>query len=190
MHADRFKGGRLARLAARLRRYRSREDGNATIEFVILFPVFIILFLSCFEVGMLMTRQVMLERALDLSVRGLRLGHWSPPTHQELKESICERAGIIPDCMNSLLIELQPVSKSTWTPLPDQATCSDKSAPVQPVTTFHGGTENEMMLVRACAVMKPFFRSTAYGMRLPLIDGENYALVSTSAFVNEPGAGS
>ncbi|MBS8228883.1 pilus assembly protein [Vannielia litorea] len=190
MQTDGYPRGRLWHLATRLRRFRKREEGNSTIEFVILFPIFIIIFMSCFEMGMLMTRQVMLERAVDLSVRDLRLGHWKPPTHDELKKAICNRAGIIPDCMNSMLIELQPVSKSTWTPLPKQATCNDKSAPIQPVTTFNGGTENEMMIVRACAIMKPWFVANGLGLRLPLVDGENYAIVSSSAFVNEPGAGS
>ncbi|MCO6381593.1 MAG: pilus assembly protein [Vannielia sp.] len=189
MQTERFPKGRLWHLATRLRQFRKREEGNSTIEFVILFPIFIVVFMSCFEMGMLMTRQVMLERAVDLSVRDLRLGHWSPPTHDELKRTICNRAGIIPDCMNSMLIELQPVKKDTWTPLPKQATCNDKSAPVQPVTAFNGGDENEMMIVRACAIMKPWFTATAYGLKLPLVDGENYAIVSSSAFVNEPGAG-
>lgn len=185
----RVPGGPAGKLAARLTRFRRREEGNSTIEFVILFPIFIIIFMSCFEMGMLMTRQVMLERALDLSVRDLRLGNWKPPTHDELKRTVCNRAGIIPDCMNSMLIELQPVSKSSWTPLPKQATCNDRSAPIQPVTTFNGGAENEMMIVRACAIMKPWFVATSLGLRLPLVDGENYAIVSSSAFVNEPGAG-
>ncbi|QDC10222.1 pilus assembly protein [Oceanicola sp. D3] len=185
----RIPGGPASKLAARLLRFRRREEGNTTIEFVILFPIFIIIFMSCFELGMLMTRQVMLERALDLSVRDLRLGHWKPPTHDELKKALCDRAGVIPDCLNSMLIELQPVSKTTWTPLPPQATCVDKSAPIQPVTTFNGGNENQMMIVRACAVTKPWFVATALGLKLPLVDGENYAIVSSSAFVNEPGAG-
>jgi len=178
---------RLGAVAARLRRFRKADNGSSTIEFVILFPIFIIIFMSCFEAGMLMTRQVMLERAVDLSVRDLRLGHWAPPTHDEIKKTICNRAGIIPDCMNALLVELQPVSKSTWTPLPPQVTCQDKSNPITPA--FAGGAENEMMIVRACAITKPWFYATGLGLKLPLVDGEHYAIVSSSAFVNEPGAG-
>jgi len=190
MTANTRPEGRLRRAANRLRRFRRGEDGNSTIEFVILFPVFIFLFLSCFEAGMLMMRQVMLERALDLSVRSLRLGHWKPPTHDEMKEAICTRTGMIPDCENSLLLELRPVNTDTWTGLPTEVTCVDKSGEIEPVITFNGGDENEMMMVRACAVMKPWFVATGWGLKLPLIDGEHYALVSTSAFVNEPGAGS
>ncbi|MFV2034455.1 MAG: TadE/TadG family type IV pilus assembly protein, partial [Halocynthiibacter sp.] len=41
-----------------LRRFRRGEKGNVTIEFVIIFPVFMIIFLSAFEAGVLMTRWV------------------------------------------------------------------------------------------------------------------------------------
>lgn len=153
---------------------------------MILFPIFIIIFMSCFEAGMLMTRQIMLDRAVDLTVRDLRLGTWSSPTHDTVKRDICNNAGIIPDCMNSMLLELQPVSTETWSPLPAATKCIDKANDIQPATTFNSGEQNEMMIVRACAVMKPWFYGTGWGLKLPLIDGENYALISSSAFVNEP----
>lgn len=168
------------------RRFRRGEKGNVTIEFVIIFPAFIVLFLSAFEAGILMTRWVMLERALDLSVRGLRLGAWSPPTHQELKDQICTDAAIIPDCDNSLLLELRPVSTETWQPLGTQATCIDRDSEIEPVVAFSGGNDNEMMLVRACAVFDPVFPSTGLGLRLPKDATGAYALISSSAFVNEP----
>ena len=104
-----------------------REDGTATIEFVILFPALMTLFLSSFEVSVLLLRSVMLDKALDTTVRELRLGWVADPTAAGLRKQLCDRTPIIPDCMNSMLIELQPVSKSSWTPLPKQATCNDRS---------------------------------------------------------------
>jgi Flp pilus assembly protein TadG len=162
------------------------EDGASTIEFVILFPFFIILVCSSIEMGVLMIRNVMLERALDLSVRGLRLGVWTPPTHEELKRSICNNAAILPDCMDTLLVELRVVSTETWQPLTTQATCVDRSEEVQPVTSVDAGTENDMMLVRACSKFKPMFHWTSVGQKLPTDNNGDYALVSTTAFVNEP----
>lgn len=168
-----------------LRRGRG-EDGNSTIEFVIIFPVFMVLFVSAFEAGMLMVRQVMLDRATDISVRALRLGTWPDPDQDQLKRNVCNIAGILPDCMNNMLIELTPVSTQTWAPLPSNPTCVDKDANMQPVTTFNGGQQNQMMLVRVCALAKPIFPTTGLGMMLPRHDPDHYALVSTSAFVNEP----
>ena len=51
------------------------EDGTATIPFVIFLPFFLILVVSSLEMGLLMVRHVMLERGLDMAVRGLRLGY-------------------------------------------------------------------------------------------------------------------
>lgn len=168
---------------------RLRDDvrGNATLEFVMMFPIFIIVFLSAFEGGIMMTRHVMLERSLDLAVRDLRLGTWNPPTHQELKDKVCSKALVIPDCGNAVLLELRPVSTVTWQPLQGGATCVDRDEAIQPVTTFVSGGSSEMMLVRACAVFDPVFISTGIGLRLPTVDDRGgYALVATSAFVNEP----
>ncbi len=163
------------------------ETGTATIEFVIVFPVFITIFVSAFEAGLLKTRHVMLERSVDLAVRQLRLGTWVPPTHQELKQEICDHANIIPDCMNVMLLELRPVSTQTWSPLAEATSCVDRAEEIAPVTDFDGGQQNEMMLVRVCVIVDPFFPYTGLGLTLPEHDQTGgYALVSTSAFVNEP----
>ncbi len=181
---------RLLRFLARgLRDFRRREDGSLTAEFAILFPAFIMIFLSAFESGLLMTRQVMLEHAVDVSVRDLRLGTWQPaPTHAELKQRICDTAGIIPDCMNSLLIELREVDQTTWAPLDTTATCIDRSQPIAPQLppNFSAGTDNDLMLVRVCAAFKPLFPMSNLGMKLVRTPAGDYALVATTAFVNEP----
>ncbi len=176
----------MARLRRFLRRKAQEEDGTATIPFVILFPAFMVIVLSSIEMGILTVRQVMLERGLDLTVRNLRLGVWAAPTHTDIKRAICNNAGLIPDCMNSLLVELQPVNKTTWQPLTPNATCVNKSLPVQPVTAFNPGASDEMMLIRACVKVKPMAPLTGLGMQLHKDPSGEYALVSTSAFVNEP----
>ncbi|AML51641.1 MULTISPECIES: TadE/TadG family type IV pilus assembly protein [Falsihalocynthiibacter] len=170
-----------------LRKFAQSEAGSATIEFVILFPFLISFLLGSVEIGVLKVRHVMLERAVDLSVRDLRLGTWNPPTHDELKEKICKLAGIIPDCIDVILIELRPVSTETWAPLGTATKCLDRGSEIKPVTAFNGGTQNEMMLVRACVIVDPFFKSSEFALDLPKHDSDGgYALISVSAFVNEP----
>ena len=44
------------------------------MEFVILFPVVITLFIAAFETGMILSRQVLLERSLDEAVRSFAAG--------------------------------------------------------------------------------------------------------------------
>lgn len=178
---------RMARsVAARLRRAARSESGSATIEFVIVVPVLLTIFMSAFEVGLVMTKRVMLERAIDVSVRNLRLGLWVNPTPLMLKQSICNEAAIIPDCMNVMLLELRPVSTVTWSPLDNNVKCVQRDEVIQPLTEFVPGGANEMMLVRACAIIDPIFKTSALGLNLPVDETGGYALVATSAFVNEP----
>lgn len=185
-----FSKAIAGRLRTAARRIAGEEEGTATIEFVLFFPLFMTVFMSAFESGLLMTRQVMLERAMDLSIRNLRLGLWddpaNPPTAEMLKQEICAWATVIPDCMDSLMMELRPVSTATWTPLDPNITCVERDEVLQPVVEFNVGVENEMMLVRACAVFDPIFRSSAWGLNLPLDPSGGYQLAATSAFVNEP----
>jgi hypothetical protein len=163
-----------------------RENGNSTIEFALLFPAFITLFLIVVETDVMMTRGVMLDRAVDMSMRDLRLGTLNPMTHDNLKSNICAISVVIPDCENVLLLELRPISTTTWEPLTNDVTCVDRTEDIQPVLEFDAGASNEMMLVRVCAVFDPFFPTTGLAAQLNLDDSGAYALVSTSAYVNEP----
>ncbi len=178
------------RLKAASGRLAREEDGTATIPFIIFLPFFLLLVMSSLEMGTLMLRHVMLERALDMSVRDLRLGNWKNPTHEEFKRVVCNRAGVIPDCMNVLLVELRPVSTDTWEPLASGPICVDRAEPIKPVTTFDSGAGDEMMLIRACSKFDPIFPTSGLGFQLPRDNTGAYALIAASAFVNEPDVGS
>ena len=187
-------------LGRTLRRFRRSEDGNSTIEFVILFPVFIMIFLGSFESGLMMVRNVMLERGVDLAVRTLRLGTPVPPSYEEFKESICDGTLIFQDCMDLVQVQLLPVDMDSWTLPAAQTNCIDEAShndPINPAdpfddTDYDGGGNNELMIVRVCALFLPMFPGTTLGLRMPKYnsndpdDDAKYALVVTSAFVNEP----
>lgn len=173
-------------ISTRLKRLWRREDGSATVEFCILFPAFIVVFVSAVDAGVLTMRQMMLDRAVDVAVRGLRLGMWLPLTQEDLKTQICAYTAIIPDCQDSILVELQRVSTDDWI-MPTAATeCVDRDEDIQPVTTFVAGDSGDMMLVRVCAILDPLFPTTGIGLQLPKDASGGYALVARSAFVNEP----
>lgn len=177
---------RAARLRRWLGRALRREDGTATVEFVIVFPLFIGILASSIEAGIFMARQVMLERALDLSVRELRLGVMEDPTHATLRDRICAQTTVIPECEGSLLLELRAVNTQTWSGLDDPVTCIDRADDVAPPVTFNPGSDNEMMVVRACVIADPLFPFTGLGMALPKDSTGGYRISSVSAFVNEP----
>lgn len=167
------------------------EDGNSTIEFVMFVPVFMILFLSSFELGMVMTRNVMLDHGLDVSVRDIRLGTLTVEEgesyYQALRRSICENASIIPDCADNLKLEMQVVSPRAFAGLAAGADCVNRDDPSAPVREFTGGGGNNLMLLRACALFDPFFPTSGLGAQLrDQQAGGAYALVSTSSFVVEP----
>lgn len=173
------------------RKFRKNEEGTATIEFVFLFPVFVFLFLMGFEAGYYMVRHVVVERAVEIAVRDVRLGNGRVPNFNLLKARICNEAGIIPDCMNAVQIEMQPIAIQPGGTLPVRtaARCIDQMSTEDPETgtTYDVGRENQMMMVRVCALSKPLFPTTAIGSGMQVDPNGNYAIVATTAFVNEPG---
>ncbi len=164
------------------------ERGAASLEFVILFPLFIMILLATIEASIFMTRHVMLDRGVDIAVRSLRLGTESPPTFEQFKSSICANTVMVPDCENVIQVELTRVDMSTWAGLDGPALCRDLASDIDPFdqTEYTVGTNNELMMVRVCALYRPFLPSTYLGLALQDMAGDRYAIVITSAFVNEP----
>ena len=175
----------LDRRASRLRR---EEDGTSTVEFVILFPMFMAIFFAAFESGFMMLRTVMLERSVDLAVRNLRLGTPEPPTFQEFKQQVCDNTFFVTNCNDVVQVQLEPVNMTTWGPLGGNPRCIDVEATIDPLdqTEYSVGANNELMMVRVCALFRPMFPTTGLGLNLQYDGDGNYAVVVTTAFVNEP----
>ena len=174
------------KLIKRLKRAATGDDGSASIEFVILFPAIMTIFLSSFEVSIYLTRAVLLDRALDLNVRLLRLGSLEPATSEELKTRVCNDALIFKNCPNAIMIELTEISTASWNLPAAQMTCVNRDEEIQPVVAFDFGGLNDLMLVRACTVLDPFFGTTPLVMGLPLDASGGYTVAAASTFVNEP----
>lgn len=179
--------GRKRGLLSRIVRFRKDEDGNSTIEFVFLFPMFLFIFLSSFEMGILMVRHVMLERGLDLAVRAVRIGTSDAVDVDELRTMICTGAGIIPNCTENVKVEMIRIDPLNWQAIPAQADCIDHDDPGAPVRNFSNGGMNDLMFLRVCALFKPMLPTGGIGFQIPKESGDYYALTSTSAFVMEPG---
>ena len=180
----------LSRLFRRASRLRQDESGTSTVEFVILFPLFMAIFFAAYESGYLMLRNVMLERSVDLAVRELRLGDPQPPTFAEFKQQICDNTWFTTDCTNRVQVQLRPVDMTTWGPLGGDPRCVDVGwdNTIDPFdqTEYLVGGNNELMLVRVCALFQPLFPTTGLGLEMQYDGDGNYALVVTTAFVNEP----
>jgi len=168
------------------RRVWTNEDGSSTIEFVIIMPVIMTIFLMSIEVGVMMTRGLMLDRGIDITMRDLRLGNLTPMTHENLKNEICDNAMIIPECTESLSVELMPITTAGWAPTKSKPTCHDRADEIKPALEFIPGSGNELMIVSACATFNPFFPTTGLAATIRLQNSGQYAMIATSAFVNEP----
>ena len=178
------------------RRNRSRvlceeENGSATIEFVILFPMIMFMFLTGFEAGYFMVRNVMLEHAVDVAVRDVRLSKGQVPNFADLKARICENTVIMPDCLRNLQVEMRsiPNEPGSIVAMQGPSRCVDLDSTTDPATgtVYQTGQQNEMMVVRVCALAQPMFPTTHLGLGMQQDSHGNYAIVTTAAFVNEPG---
>ena len=174
------------RLTRFTRRFARSEDGNSTIEFAITFPAMLFFLLSGIELGMVTLHHSMLERAMDMTVRDIRLGTGTAPQHDQIKDLICVRAGYIDDCDVNLRLEMIQVDPNNWTSLPGDADCTDQSEEVAPVRNFVNGQDNELMILRACAKIAPMFPTLGLGENMETDGAGMYSLISMAAFVQEP----
>lgn len=166
--------------------FRRDEDGAVTVEFVIMVPFFLGLFLSSVELGLMTLRYSYLERALDVTVRDIRLSTGATPSHDDLVTRICDRATAIPNCSDNLLLEMVRKDPRDYVEMDDDTLCTNRAESADPVTRFEDGLENDLMVLRACAKVKPIFPTSAFGAGLAKDEAGDYAIVVMNAFVQEP----
>lgn len=173
-------------LGTRLRRFGRDQAGSATLDFVLMLPAVMLIFTSSYEAGVLSTRHVMLERGLDVAVRDVRIGRIPSPSHDSLVARICDVASIIPNCQNNVRLEMMPRDPRAWVDPGNSVMCVDRAEVGPPVLNFNPGLNNELMVLRACALFDPMIPTNGLGKEIPKESGGAYALTATSAYVMEP----
>lgn len=175
----------LARNA--LRRFRKEEDGSVfLIEFVIIMPIIFAVFVMSFDMSMYSLRQVHLDRGLDQAVRYIRLNTRANITHNSIKQMVCEGAGNVGDCNNTLRLEMVKVNPRAFTKMDTSVDCVDKSLPITPERGFSLGKQHDLMLLRACLKFDPLVGLGGMGFNYT-VDGSGQAsMFAFSAFVQEP----
>jgi Flp pilus assembly protein TadG len=186
----------LGYLISHIRRFARDEQATSTIEFVIMFPVVITLFVAAFETGMILSRQVLMERSLDEAVRMLRLvrtltdpvtGNPRPLTALDVQNAICDNTGSIPRCDEVLVVQLTRVNRQTYDiPTPDVVCVDRNDLSIQPSNGFQHGQDNELILIRTCAVVDRILPFSGFGLNLVRDDTGGLHIVASSVFVNEP----
>lgn len=169
-----------------LRRFLSRNDGSASVEFVILFPVVFSVFMMGVEVGWIAVQRVALDRAVDLSIRDVRLGRLPAQiSHAEFRDRLCAQATLLANCETRLLIEMQRINMTDWSFPAERNACIDLGADIVPATAFSIGASSTIMYLRACYLVRPIFPTTGWGLQLPLDPSGMFALRTTTGFMNE-----
>ncbi|MCB1348158.1 MAG: pilus assembly protein, partial [Maritimibacter sp.] len=177
------------RSASPLTRFARTEAGSATVEFVIVFPIIILMLLMGFEASYYMLRTVMLDRATDLAARHVRLADGAVEDLASLKQEICAATLIIPDCTELLQVELRtiPVVSGGTGVLDDRPRCVDVFDTGSAANdVFLTGAGNQLMALRVCAISDPLFPTSVLASRLAVDAAGNYAVITRSSWVNEP----
>ena len=158
------------------------------VPFALWTPVFLALIVSSVEIGTITIRHTVLERALDRTVRDMRISG-AGASSEIIKQGICDRSPALAECMARLQLEMIKLDMRDWVDPPLNADCTDTSlleGEVTPMRNFQHGGAHEMMLIRACYKFKPVTPAGMVGGSLGKDDEGYTAIVSTSAFVHEP----
>ena len=190
--------GLARKLAGAVRRLARGEGGTATVEFVILFPAFILVMTNAIEGSVVMMRWTMLDRGLDMAVRELRLSADEPPEFEEFRDLVCSFSTLTDDkaalaaCREALHVELVPVEEDgSWTPLDEVPACADREEEIEPMIDprsehYDTGFAQALMMVRVCVTADPLLPNFGLGAMLPKDTSGRYSLIAVSVFVREP----
>ncbi len=166
------------------------EEGAATAEFVVLFPIILGLIAVNFHSAVLMLKYTELESALDKSVREVRL-HGFPESDDNglayFKSEICSHANYIKNCASTLTLEMSPIDTSAGFVKPAGAKCIDRTQTSQPVIEFVPGRQNDAVYLRACVVVDRIGPTIFNGFGLFDSDASGgIQLIADTAYVVEP----
>jgi len=168
------------------RRFRKTQDGSATVEFVILVPLVLTMLFTAIDFGVVMLRQVFLDRAVDMAAREVRLGQLQGGFNG-FRDRICARSFLLPNCQRTIAIEMRPVNTATWAGLNQPARCVNRQQNITPALAFvPGAGAQELMLIRVCVAADPFIALTPFVLGMDEMATGGFALVARTAWVNEP----
>lgn len=172
----------------RLQSFWRDESATASMELVIVFPLLMIVFIAAFETGMILTRQIMLERSLDMAVRVLRLAQGVITDADELREQMCNNTNVLQDCENLLEVDLQLVDQSTYDMPSNDEICAGRGQDmiIRPDNTFNEGQSNEFLLMRVCLIVDRILPISGFGLNLATDESGGLHMISSTILVVEP----
>lgn len=186
----------MDRFITTLRHFIRDERATSTIEFLIMFPVILTLFVAVFETGVILSRQVLMERSLEEAARLLRLsreivdpvtGQTRRPDADDIKTAICDNTRAIQNCDSVLVVELTVIDRTTYAMPANDVACVRRDDPsIVAFNPFDQGAGNQLVLMRACAVIDRMLPFSGFGLNLARDDSGGLHMVAASVYVNEP----
>lgn len=171
-------------------KFRRDEKGVTTVEFLVALPLLLTVVAYTMDLGLLMVRNAILEQAVDLSVRDIRLGLAAANDYEGLRDRICQNAPIVQNCDSQLKVQLNAMSPYAWNDpgrVPDCASLKTITSTGTPV--FDTANRNQLVVLRACAVVDPIMPGWGLGDLLTRAsDGSRnrfYQVVASTTFTKE-----
>jgi Flp pilus assembly protein TadG len=171
-------------LRARKKSFRKSEEATVTIEFGMIFPVFLMLVVTMIETAGMMFQEYTIQAGIHNAARMIRTGQaqnssWSAGS---FKAEVCKTAKILTGCASNLKIHVD--SQNTFIAMKTAAP-TFTSVGNDPTTTFRCGDPLKVVVVIATYDHKfivPFMR---YFGNVPSKPNHR-RLTGTTMFRNEP----
>ncbi|MBY6006553.1 pilus assembly protein [Salipiger bermudensis] len=176
----------IARFKKSCRRFCADQDGSGPVEVVLYTTALLVLLGTSVELGIINLKQALLERALAVSVRDVRLNTGASPDYAAIKHRICEEMTASNTCEANMMLEMKVAEPTNFVGLPDIIDCINAEEEPRPSRQFEPGLDNDLMLMRACFKYKPIFPTSRLSASVSM-DQNGYAqLVARAMFVQEP----
>ncbi|GAB5448193.1 TadE/TadG family type IV pilus assembly protein [Gymnodinialimonas sp.] len=175
-------------LRHRIRAFWKDEAATATLEFVIVFPLLMIVYIAAFETALILTRQIMLERSLDMSTRVLRLAQGVITDASTVRDTMCSNTNLLPNCETLLTIDLQIIDRTVYDMPSNDQVCAGRGngIVIAPDNEFEVGADNDFLLIRTCLVVERILPFSGFGLNLTRDDDGDMHMMASTIFVNEP----
>lgn len=175
------------KMRRKVKRLTADNKGGAAVEFAMVSPLFFAFLFSLFEAGLLFTRIAIIEDATQAASRQIYTGaaQSGGMTQTDIANMICTGTSGFVSCADSIEVEVQTVTGFNALPTTD-AVCDESGDDINPTTTFNPGAQQEIVFVRVCVTVPILTPGLGLGLALPKTANDNYAIVTSLAFVNEP----
>lgn len=169
--------------ACAMRRLARRQDGAAAVEFAMVAAPFLLLVFAIMETALVFFASQALETAVADSARLIMTGQAQSQgfNQDKFKEAVCARVFGLFDCQTGIRVDVKTYSNFSSINLNPPL---DANGNLLNDQTYQPGGPRDIVVVRL------FYQWPIYVSFLQNMAGNKRLLVATSAFRNEPYAGS